>query len=176
MAEQQQQGELLATDSLYNEFLSYPWDTDERFQAGMKSILTKEYPNPRMKENDILKAKCFYFSKFEKPIDLDGFLSWRGAQPGGNNGSQAERSATSSVSKVAREDHTDAVVEQPKPSEPQYPRSFQELCEMVAKGEEIPGIRTIPNKINEESPSQSVLRPRKKPWEKEEVEGTPTQT
>ncbi|KAJ3187841.1 hypothetical protein HDU85_006234 [Gaertneriomyces sp. JEL0708] len=175
MAEQQQQGELLATDSLYNEFVSYPWDTDERFQAGLKSILTKEYPNPNVKENEIFKAKCFYFSKFEKPIDLDGFLSWRRAQPGGSNGSQAEPSATTSVSTVAREDHT-ATVEQPKPSEPQYPRSFQELCEMVAKGEEIPGIKTIPNKINEESPSQSVLRPRKKPWEKEEVEGPSTRS
>ena len=50
-------------------------------------------------------------------------------------------------------------------AQPKYPRSFQELCEMVARGEPIPGIMQIPDKINEGTPSVPTLTPRKKPWE-----------
>jgi hypothetical protein len=48
---------------------------------------------------------------------------------------------------------------------PKYPKSFYEICEMIAKNQPIPGIRQIPNKINEGTPSKPSMKPRPKPWE-----------
>ena len=48
---------------------------------------------------------------------------------------------------------------------PKYPKSFYEICEMIAKGLPVPGIRQIPNKINEGTPSKPSMKPRPKPWE-----------
>jgi len=50
-------------------------------------------------------------------------------------------------------------------NKPKYPKSFYEICEMIAKGLPIPGIRQIPNKINEGTPSKPSMKPRPKPWE-----------
>jgi hypothetical protein len=41
-----------------------------------------------------------------------------------------------------------------------------QLAEMIAKGETVPGIREIPNIINDQPPTESKLSPVKKPWEK----------
>lgn len=43
--------------------------------------------------------------------------------------------------------------------------TFQEIVEKIEKGEEIPGIKQIPNKLNEASPSEAKLAARPKPWE-----------
>lgn len=55
----------------------------------------------------------------------------------------------------------------PTDDQPRYPLSFDELAEMIATGAHIPGIREIPDKINEEAPSQPVLAKSqvRKPWE-----------
>jgi len=50
-------------------------------------------------------------------------------------------------------------------NKPKYPKSFYEICEMIAKGLPVPGIRQIPNKINEGTPSKPSMKPRPKPWE-----------
>ncbi|KAL0082425.1 hypothetical protein J3Q64DRAFT_1720622 [Phycomyces blakesleeanus] len=43
--------------------------------------------------------------------------------------------------------------------------TFQELVEMIETGKEIPGIKQIPNTLNEGTPSQPKLNVRRKPWE-----------
>lgn len=57
--------------------------------------------------------------------------------------------------------------EEPADDQPRYPLSFDELAEMIATGAHIPGIREIPDKINEEPPSEPVLAKSqmRKPWE-----------
>jgi hypothetical protein len=50
--------------------------------------------------------------------------------------------------------------------QPQYPLSFQEICELIASGKPVPGIRQIPNRLNDQEPSKSTMKPRPKPWEK----------
>ncbi|KAJ3255240.1 hypothetical protein HK103_006374 [Boothiomyces macroporosus] len=42
--------------------------------------------------------------------------------------------------------------------------SFQDIMEKIQKGEEIPGIKQIPNTVHETS-SSSNINPIKKPWE-----------
>lgn len=57
--------------------------------------------------------------------------------------------------------------DEPADDQPRYPLSFDELAEMIATGAHIPGIREIPDKINDEPPSEPVLAKQqvRKPWE-----------
>ncbi|KAI8374084.1 hypothetical protein EDC96DRAFT_498488 [Choanephora cucurbitarum] len=43
--------------------------------------------------------------------------------------------------------------------------TFQELVDMIEKGIEIPGIKQIPNILNEGTPSEAKMTARPKPWE-----------
>jgi len=45
------------------------------------------------------------------------------------------------------------------------PASFAEICELIAQGKEIPGIKEIPDTVLEGQASQANARTRKKPWE-----------
>lgn len=48
-----------------------------------------------------------------------------------------------------------------------YPQSFSAIAEMIATGntDGIPNMRDIPLKINPEQPSESTMKPPRKPWE-----------
>jgi hypothetical protein len=52
--------------------------------------------------------------------------------------------------------------------QPAYPRSFAQLAELIASGAPIPGIKHVPDKINDEPPSEPTLAKegRRKPWER----------
>ena len=57
------------------------------------------------------------------------------------------------------------------PEQASYPVSFSEIAALIASGAPIPGIKTIPEKINEEPPTAPQLAgvvqgAGKKPWEK----------
>ena len=55
--------------------------------------------------------------------------------------------------------------------EPPYPISFDEIAEMIASGKPIPGIREIPDTLNEEQPTEAKVAKLagagRKPWERE---------
>jgi hypothetical protein len=46
-----------------------------------------------------------------------------------------------------------------------YPTSFQHIVELITTGQPVPGIKEIPNVLNEAPPSESARPARKKPWE-----------
>ncbi|GAA5963451.1 hypothetical protein JCM3765_003076 [Sporobolomyces pararoseus] len=50
--------------------------------------------------------------------------------------------------------------------EPPYPISFQHLAQLIQSGQPIPGIKEIPDLLNQKLPSQSIETIKKKPWEK----------
>ncbi|KAJ3166261.1 hypothetical protein HDU88_003485 [Geranomyces variabilis] len=177
-----------ATAAVFAQFAAYDWDTDQRFQAGLKSILPP--PPPPSESNAttpdaavaLEQAKFFYFSKFIHPIEKEPYLAWKASSS--TTTSTLPDSSLSSSSSSTNEPNARTQV--PPPSVPasgdapttttqstnlggdaNYPRSFQEICEMVARGDEVPGIRQIPDKLNDAPPSTSALGPRKKPWEKE---------
>lgn len=57
-------------------------------------------------------------------------------------------------------------------SEADPPRlSYQEIVELIQSGKPVPGIKEIPNTILEGQGTQSTKPRRKKPWEKDVVEG-----
>ncbi|TPX57154.1 hypothetical protein PhCBS80983_g04034 [Powellomyces hirtus] len=153
----------LDDEAAFKQFSEYPWTTDKRFQEGLKSILatapTDKDGNIADKEAALQKAKFFYFSKFVKAIKPESYNSWKTLQTDPARHSEL-KSGTALDSDTA-----DTAVNGSGKDEAQYPRSFQEICEMVARGEQVPGIKQIPNKLNEAAPSTSNLNPRKKPWE-----------
>jgi len=54
-----------------------------------------------------------------------------------------------------------------RPPELENGPSFDEIVELITTGKPVPGVRTIPDLLNEEVPSVSAnITPPKKPWEK----------
>ncbi|RKO86568.1 hypothetical protein BDK51DRAFT_5637, partial [Blyttiomyces helicus] len=139
---------------VFRAFLAYPFDTDAKFQQGLKTITAKAEEDVARRAEDIEKAKWFFYSKFVKPFDYTRFQTWRSTS-----------SSTASSPSTSPAPPPESEPEGAADGEPRYPRSFHELCEMVARGEPIPGIRTIPDKLNDAPPSVSVLGQRRKPWE-----------
>ncbi|KAJ3148584.1 hypothetical protein HDU89_004682 [Geranomyces variabilis] len=183
-----------ATAAVFAQFAAYDWAADQRFQAGLKSILPPPPPptesNATTPAAALEQAKFFYFSKFIHPIEKEPYLAWKASSTTPTTTTTTLPDSLSSSSSTT-EPYAQSQIPPPslpaKKTDPatsgddaltttqstnlggdaQYPRSFQEICEMVARGDEVPGIRQIPDKLNDAPPSTSALGPRKKPWEKE---------
>lgn len=56
------EGSGLQDSQLFKELESYPWDSDEEFQAGLVGILGPN-PVPDQVESLTLHARCFYYSR-----------------------------------------------------------------------------------------------------------------
>ncbi|KAJ3090498.1 hypothetical protein HK102_003528 [Quaeritorhiza haematococci] len=153
--------------AIFKAFLEYDFNSDEGYQKGLASIQPSLAAAPKEEAAAIVeKAKWFYYSKFVNAFDYDQFLKWKCSgktSDASDADNQVEPPSTTASSAVAPTDPsatTSSTSEQPR-----YPKSFFELVEMIQKGEPIPGIRQIPNKLNESPPSSANLKPRKKPWE-----------
>ncbi|TPX32067.1 hypothetical protein SmJEL517_g04787 [Synchytrium microbalum] len=153
-------------EDVYAAYEQYDFDNNVEFQRGVKSITQNSVGRS---DEDLAiavnKAKWFYYCKFVQKFDYEAYLTWK------NGSSTAATSAstgatTTDAQKPSSSFAATAELQTDDSEQPKYPRSFAELCEMVARGEPIPGIRQIPNKLNEGTPSQATLAPRKKPWEK----------
>ena len=48
--------------TLFLEIESYPWDTDDEFQSGLRAILGPN-PAPEQAEQLTLRARCFYYAR-----------------------------------------------------------------------------------------------------------------
>ncbi|KAG0278148.1 hypothetical protein BGZ95_004574 [Linnemannia exigua] len=60
----------------FHRFHAHPWDTDDQFQAGLRTITQTQAMDPSLSE--LLKMKQYYFStRMNVRINLDNYLSWR---------------------------------------------------------------------------------------------------
>ncbi|KAF9135080.1 hypothetical protein BG015_003327 [Linnemannia schmuckeri] len=60
----------------FHRFHAHPWDTDDQFQAGLRTITQSQAMEPSFSE--LLKMKQYYFStRMNVRINLDDYLSWR---------------------------------------------------------------------------------------------------
>lgn len=57
-------------------------------------------------------------------------------------------------------------------SEAPTPATFAEICEMIAQGKPIPGIKEIPDTVLEGQGTNATATRRKKPWEKDSSAST----
>jgi hypothetical protein len=165
----------LGNTYLYHQLDEYPWDGDREFQGGLQAILGS-VQDPAQIEHLTLRAKCYYFArKAGTPVDFDGYKQWVETQRGTGppNGMSAGPNVSGAVQPNPSSDDSGGGVggmnDAPKPA------SFAEICEMIAEGKPIPGIKEIPDTILEGQASEKVVETRKKPWEKEsEAQANPT--
>lgn len=167
---------------LFHQLDSYPWDEDQEFQGGLRAILGS-VQDPAQVEHLTLRAKCYYYArKAGAHVDFDGYKRWVE-----NGHSQAAASSLNGTHNVPAQAVAPAVDEEdaigqgtgdggmanaPKPA------SFAEICDMIAEGKPIPGIKDIPDTILEGQASESNAGKRRKPWEKDagsvETQQTPS--
>ncbi|RUS35459.1 hypothetical protein BC938DRAFT_483171 [Jimgerdemannia flammicorona] len=133
---------------------------------------------PKERDEYLERAKCFYYSRFVQPIDYNELVAWRnkGSQVGGLAESESsqqqnrlEAITTSSDPRsspvVSADDSAKDNATATNPPAAGVKLSFDQLVEMINKGETIPGIKQIPNKLNEGTPSVPSQARRPKPWE-----------
>ncbi|KAI8877767.1 hypothetical protein K501DRAFT_259803 [Backusella circina FSU 941] len=138
----------MSTEETFHSFEKYDFENDNQFKAGVASLLNNKQDN----ESDLLeKAKLFYYSKFVTPVDADAYKQWK----------EDKKEQKEEVKTEGEEEEEEEEKKDDKP--PRF--TFQELVDMIEKGVEIPGIRQIPNKLNEGTPSESKMTARPKPWE-----------
>ncbi|KXT04472.1 hypothetical protein AC578_8714 [Pseudocercospora eumusae] len=136
--------------ALFRQLDEYKWDEDAEFQGGLRAILGSA-ENEQQVEHLTLRAKCYYYArKAGTPVDFDGYKMW--VESARTNGSAAVMPAPA--------DTSGGMADAPKPA------SFAEICDMIAEGKPIPGIKDIPDTILEGQASESNAATRKKPWEK----------
>ena len=154
----------LGNTYLYHQLDEYPWDEDQEFQGGLRAILGS-VQDPAQVEHLTLRARCYYYArKTGTPVDFDGYKQWVESLSGGlqSNGINSGYVATPSEQVLLAESGSGmgGMSDAPKPA------SFAEICDMIAEGKPIPGIKEIPDTVLEGQASDSQTQKRKKPWEK----------
>lgn len=146
--------------SLFQQLDAYPWSEDTEFQGGLNAILGS-VQNAQQVEHLTLRAKCYYYArKIGTPVDFDGYKRWT-EEHGGGGAVNGNAQIAQIVSSESSGNDPSGVAEAPKPA------SFAEICDMIAEGKPIPGIKDIPDTILAGQSSESQASRRKKPWEKE---------
>ncbi|KAL6458867.1 hypothetical protein MHYP_G00323390 [Metynnis hypsauchen] len=146
-------------DSPYRRFNSYDFESDARFQDGLKKV-----PN-----RDLLELKIFYYNRFIEPVDLIGFQEWRDGKQDLQTASNGDVTVTSDTSCVkdiicGSEERTQSNKE--LVTEQGGPLSFAEVFRMIQAGEEIPGLQKLDIKPCNQQPTDSQMLRKLKPWEK----------
>ena len=109
------------------------------------------------------RAKVFFWSqKTGNQVDYADYKAWLVS-----NGSIDTIDGTEGASGSDATDAAAAAQAQQKDKEP-YPASFDAIVELITTGktDQIPGIRDIPLKINDQPPTQATMSRPLKPWEK----------
>ncbi|KAG0635773.1 hypothetical protein HOY80DRAFT_1017778 [Tuber brumale] len=176
---------------------AYDWGSDREFQTGLQSVLSSvPSPTAEQKEELILRAKCFFYSKMSG-IKID-YSVYKARISQGKSNPTATATALENPPGFAQKEHgtlLDSTNEEPildtterdvnneqsplsnpDPNTPAtasggtpdapYPNSFAYIVELITTGQPIPGIKHIPNELNSAPPSEPVRAKRLKPWEK----------
>lgn len=137
--------------SVFKQFHQHDFEADQRFQNGLKALGassngTSGGDDPlSINIVDSLETRHFYWTKFYSQFDLIQYKNW-----------------------VLAEDPVPSSLQPTPPAHKEKSLSFQEIMELVQKGEEVPGIKQIPDLVLTLSSeaSKPKLEPIKKPWEK----------
>ncbi|KAI8577095.1 hypothetical protein K450DRAFT_253619 [Umbelopsis ramanniana AG] len=145
----------MSSDAAFQAFDHYDFDKDDRFQAGLPSLLKNQEGKTESERLELIqRARWFYYTKFVQAFDYTEYQQWKiNRNPTDNNISDKQDDPVQ-----AKDSSTDD-------NETPKRLTFQEIVERIEKGEEIPGIKQIPNKLNEAAPSEAKLSARPKPWE-----------
>ncbi|TKA66049.1 hypothetical protein B0A55_09638 [Friedmanniomyces simplex] len=158
----------LDSTCLFHQLDAYPWDDDQEFQGGLRAILGS-VQDPAQVAHLNLRAKCYYYArKSGTQVDFDGYKRWVESNASGStatNGNAAQLPNGVIDAAGVEEGYGDATGDGGMAHAPK-PASFAEICDMIAEGKPIPGIKDIPDTILEGQASDSQAQKRRKPWEK----------
>lgn len=186
---------------LFEQVERYPWETDQEFQMGLRSILGGQAPSPQTYDIG-LRARCFFFArKNGQQVDFQKYKEWHYARAA----SMATQAQSSSIQQADGQTQSDAsregqasnvngsAIEESAPLSDILARasqnatinngpddggaklSYAEIVEMIQSGKEIPGIKQIPDTILQGQGSSASQSRRKKPWEKDEGADPPAE-
>lgn len=66
-------GQSRSATSIYAEVENYPWNSDDDFKNGLDAILGAN-PSPEQAAELTLRARCFYYARFVRPLKLYAHL------------------------------------------------------------------------------------------------------
>lgn len=118
-------------------------------------------------------------------IDFERFKQWAGNSAGASTTQTQEKDIAERLENSAPAASTSATPGVPEPTgplahpnptgsgqaavedeAPPYPKSFNDIVELITSGKPIPGIKEIPDVVNDAPASVSARAERKKPWER----------
>ncbi|CCE82772.1 Piso0_002518 [Millerozyma farinosa CBS 7064] len=159
-------------ENVYQEFMNFDWDSNAEFQEGLKEIF--ETHLMQLKEQDPTiesiptqnkiqltdQAKSFFFcSQTGQILSLDDYYQWRAQQGGHLLNHTSETSETTEEAEAAANETNGT------PSE--YSSKYKDIVNMIVTGQEMPGIKQIPDTVLSDQSSEQKAQQRAKPWEKE---------
>ncbi|KAF9343445.1 hypothetical protein BGX34_006764 [Mortierella sp. NVP85] len=162
-------------NQVFERFEAYDFDNDATFQNGLKSIINNnQHKSEKEQQDAIQNARYFYFARFVQSFDYSQYKQWRAQRSLSTEGSSGEQRANQEQGQELQIEPSSSANTETTPSstpssDPTYPKSFQEICELIAAGKPIPGIRQIPDNLAEGTPSESKLAPKLKPWEQKKA-------
>ncbi len=110
------------------------------------------------------------FRKYDVQIDFSAYKNWRlQHQP---SPIDAHVTATNGISTSipSLQDPITATLPSTNPPAP-YPPNFSQIVDLITTGQPIPGIKDIPDTVLAGQGTQPTTSKRKKPWEKDDVNG-----
>ncbi|KAK3806422.1 MAG: hypothetical protein J3Q66DRAFT_359055 [Benniella sp.] len=163
-------------NQVFERFEAYDFNNDATFQDGLKSIINNnQHKSEKEQQDAIQNARYFYFARFVQSFDYSQYKQWRAQRSLSTEGSSGEQGTNQEQGQEQMQIETSSSVNAEttpsgtSSSDPTYPKSFQEICELIAAGKPIPGIRQIPDNLAEGTPSESKLVPKLKPWEQKKA-------
>lgn len=161
-------------------------------KGGLSAILGAT-TSPAQIEELTLRAQVFYLSrKISTPIDFDtykAYLSSKTSSPDPSappphhtpssiepppplTDASMQPPPSSTISPPAQApETTDTTSSGEKPLQAPYPPTFAEIVSLITTGAPIPGIKDIPPTLLTDQATKPSASRRRKPWEKEPVEG-----
>lgn len=149
-------------EAVYTALMQFD-ESDPEFQAGISTIIgpmQSSGATPEQIDETKKRAKVFFWSqRTGNQVDFADYCGWLAT-----NSTPAPASINGAAVSSAQDAGKAAGNEDKEP----YPASFDAIVELITTGktDQIPGIRDIPLKINEEPPSQATMSRPSKPWEK----------
>lgn len=147
-------------ESVFSRFDSYDFESDRRFQDGLKTLNSKDTD-----QNKVLDMKLFFYNRFVEPIDQTSYKQWRSSSP---HVTPVDRSTEQQKQRTLSDpdsDTSDKLTEETSTETEAAQLSFAEVMKLVQEGKEVPGVKKLDIKPTNQSPTPSQMGRIRKPWE-----------
>ncbi|KAM6982081.1 uncharacterized protein LKV04_012775 [Tautogolabrus adspersus] len=148
-------------ESVLSRFDSYDFESDRRFQDGLKSLNNSNNTD----ESKLLDMKLFFYNRFVEPIDP---TSYKQRSSSSRHVTPVDCSVQPLDQRTFSDPDSDISKNQTSETSAEMevkPLSFAEVMKLVQEGKEVPGVKTLDVKPTNQSPTPSHMDRILKPWE-----------